>query len=464
MLISKNLKNNLKYHIKKVNSIREKILISLIIKYSLHTKRYRKFRKNILPLNFWHLIPIKQIRSRMFNELIKGNVLGYLILQNEECNILFKAKKESNTFTDLIASGICFLLMKDKEAAANRLSRGFRNNSTRIVSRISTYGFPNDVVEWANKYNENLESEKKVQEMIDLYNTEGQITNLIIYLIVGLYVSDKKRYGRLSAAILLNLNSYFKDNKIHNNSTKTYDVLLNRCLNTFNKKGFFKKYDLKLFKNDFLISAFKTNFLNKFKTESIKYELNSNNFDQDKFDQDKFDLEYLEENNKPFQSEFGTQNFIKNNIFSKYKFEDIFDKEEKSLIDRNGNLEYMRSDIFSKIVISFNLIFNKKYIEAYENLIPYLNDSEELLTELSEKEGPKKIFIAGYGWSGSGLLYDFLRGYPDTHSMPGSHKNTPFLNEDANVEPMIHQGPGGLMSLINLNPKMNKYKANLINF
>jgi hypothetical protein len=399
----------------------------------------------------------------MFNELLAGNVLGYLILQNEECNILFKAKKESNTFTDLIATGICFLLIKDNKAAANRLSRGFRNNSTRIVSRISTYGFPNDVVEWANKYIENLESEKKVQEMIDLYNTEGQITNLIIYLIVGLYVSDRKRYGRLSAAILLNLNLYFKDNKLHNISTKTYDVLLNRCLNTFNKKGFFKKYDLKLFNNDFLISALKTNFFNKFKTDSfsdsLQYELNSKNFNEDKSD-----LEYLEENKQSVQLEFETQNLIENNIFSNNKYEYIFDQEEKSLIDSLENLEYMKSDIFAKIVISFNLLINKKYIQAYENLIPYLQDSEELLKELSEKEGPKKIFVAGYGWSGSGLLYDFLRGFPDTHSMPGSHKNTPFLNEDADVEPMIHQGPGGLMSLINLNPKMKKYHDKLMNF
>ena len=129
-----------------------------------------------------------------------------------------------------------------------------------------------------------------------------------------------------------------------------------------------------------------------------------------------------------------------------------------------GDLEYMRSDIFAKILISFNLLIRKKYRAAYENLIPYLQDSEELLNELSENEGPKKIFIAGYGWSGSGLLYDFLRGFPDTDTMPGSHKDTPYLNEDADVEPMIHQGPGGLMSLINLNPKNKNYKSKLIKF
>ena len=124
----------------------------------------------------------------------------------------------------------------------------------------------------------------------------------------------------------------------------------------------------------------------------------------------------------------------------------------------------MKSDIFAKILISFNLLIRKKYRAAHENLIPYLQDSEELLNELSEREGPKKIFIAGYGWSGSGLLYDFLRGFPDTHTMPGSHKDTPYLNEDADVEPMIHQGPGGLMSLINLNPKNKNYKPKLMKF
>ena len=36
--------------------------------------------------------------------------------------------------------------------------------------------------------------------------------------------------------------------------------MLNRCLDTFMKKGFFKKYELQSFNNDFLIGAFKTTF------------------------------------------------------------------------------------------------------------------------------------------------------------------------------------------------------------
>ena len=191
-------------------------------------------------------------------------------------------------------------------------------------------------------------------------------------------------------------------------------------------------------------------------------DLDQNESNLEDLDQNESNLEDLDKNESNLEDL--DQNKLNSWELDQNQFEDIFDQEEKSLIDSLGDLEYMRSDIFAKILISFNLLIRKKYRAAYENLIPYLQDSEELLNELSEKEGPKKIFIAGYGWSGSGLLYDFLRGFPDTHTMPGSQKDTPYLNEDADVEPMIHQGPGGLMSMINLNPKIKNYKPKLIKF
>ena len=60
-------------------------------------------------------------------------------------------------------------------------------------------------------------------------------------------------------------------------------------------------------------------------------------------------------------------------VQNQYQFEDIFDEEEKSFIDSLGDLEYV-SDIFAKILISFNLLIRKKYRAAHENLIPYLQE------------------------------------------------------------------------------------------
>ncbi len=53
------------------------------------------------------------------------------------------------------------------------------------------------------------------------------------------------------------------------------------------------------------------------------------------------------------------------------------------------------------------------------------------------------VFVCGYGWSGSGAVYDELRQYADFGELPGPGPDAA-IHADSDSEPMIYQGPYSL--------------------
>lgn len=70
----------------------------------------------------------------------------------------------------------------------------------------------------------------------------------------------------------------------------------------------------------------------------------------------------------------------------------------------------------------------------------------ELMQRSDERDGVPKVFVSGFGWSGSGALYDDVRGVPGFSEFEGSGRDA-IINEDADSEVTFIQGPGGLGDL-----------------
>lgn len=64
----------------------------------------------------------------------------------------------------------------------------------------------------------------------------------------------------------------------------------------------------------------------------------------------------------------------------------------------------------------------------------------------SRRAGVPKVFLCGFGWSGSGALYDEIRGAPGFCEFEGAGRDA-IINEDADTEVTFVQGPGGLGDL-----------------
>lgn len=70
-----------------------------------------------------------------------------------------------------------------------------------------------------------------------------------------------------------------------------------------------------------------------------------------------------------------------------------------------------------------------------------------LLERVEERAGGvPKVFLCGFGWSGSGALYDEIRGVPGFCEFEGAGIDA-IINEDADSEVTFVQGPGGLGDL-----------------
>lgn len=72
---------------------------------------------------------------------------------------------------------------------------------------------------------------------------------------------------------------------------------------------------------------------------------------------------------------------------------------------------------------------------------------EILQTRIDTDEvGVPKVFICGFGWSGSGAVYDEIRGASAFCEFEGAGRDS-IINEDADSEATFVQGPGGLGDL-----------------
>ncbi len=136
-------------------------------------------------------------------------------------------------------------------------------------------------------------------------------------------------------------------------------------------------------------------------------------------------------------------------IFSKQAQSQEFftDQEYKWLIENNYG--FISSPQFSLLCQAGQQLS----LNAHKNVVTLLQNEIDKNTtfydNLRAQPNPLKVFVGGYGWTGSGAVFDSFRGYPEVSEMPGAGKHVAYLNKGAESEPMLHQGPAGILAFAN---------------
>jgi hypothetical protein len=98
------------------------------------------------------------------------------------------------------------------------------------------------------------------------------------------------------------------------------------------------------------------------------------------------------------------------------------------------------------LVKAFQAMQRGDFLTARAILDLELLSHRPLLSALDAKPAIQKIFISGFGKSGSGAVYDAVRGYNGVVEMPGAGP-APHLKQSTATAPMYIQGPHGLGDL-----------------
>jgi hypothetical protein len=98
------------------------------------------------------------------------------------------------------------------------------------------------------------------------------------------------------------------------------------------------------------------------------------------------------------------------------------------------------------------------YNGAQQAVRPVLDRNSERLVGLSRRPTIRKIFLSGFGWSGSSAVHDALTGYPGGLEMPGTG-DIAHINAGADNEPVYLQGDAGLGSLWSELKSQNRLSA-----
>ncbi|EEB79386.1 hypothetical protein GPB2148_2316 [marine gamma proteobacterium HTCC2148] len=134
---------------------------------------------------------------------------------------------------------------------------------------------------------------------------------------------------------------------------------------------------------------------------------------------------------------------ILHKTFSKKNSEDPHHNEEFLALAKMHDYEHITHKLFPVLMKSCNFLIQSKYPEVISLLRTIVEDNSKYLNSIRSRVGPQKIFLAGFGWSGSSAVHDACRGYQQTKDMPGAG-DLPALNVGADSEPMLHQGAGGV--------------------
>lgn len=313
----------------------------------------------------------------------------------------------------LMESGIGFLILEDFDIAAKRLAQGFQGQARKLVSRICTYGYPDDIVEWASQNEEGFTSETHILAMMTSFAEQGKLDDLITFF-TGLYFVDRPRGNASYADRFLT--------QVQSINTDSYGALLSA--------------------------------IRRARYPSLSFDPSENfrpagpHFVKERI------LHVFEQSLRLSPQPFADGSDI-----------EAFFGEDLDLQSRvSDELAFLKQPVIGPVVHGMRQLISGDYAKALDLLKPFAKETAEEFKTLGAKTGPKKVFIGGYGWSGSGVIYDILRGYPEVRPMFGA-RAAPFLNEDADVEPMIHQGPGGLLNLFGMASKPPQHrKAALTKF
>ena len=156
---------------------------------------------------------------------------------------------------------------------------------------------------------------------------------------------------------------------------------------------------------------------------------------------------------------------IVTNIFHR-TFLDNFQEQpfldrEKTYLQESTRFCHFFNDKCLPIRTAFHHLYNADYSLAKSTLEGIIETNRKYYDLLKNRPGPKKLFLAGFGWSGSGAVHDALKSYPKVKDMPGAG-DVPYLNDGAESEPMLHHGPGSIFELINSLNSTGTIKAHIL--
>jgi hypothetical protein len=338
--------------------------------------------------------------------LTSGDIKAFLAANAELCYSPLLRMRPLKHQKALMESGIGFLILKDFEIAAERLAQGFQGQTRKLVSRICTYGYPDDIVDWASQNEEIFTSEAGLLAMMTSFSEQDKLDQLITFFI-ALYFVDRPR-GNASYAdrFLTHIKSI---------NTDSYGALQSAIRRSrYPGLSFDPSQNFRPAGPQFV----KERILHVFETS-------------------------LRLSPTPFADGTDITAFFGSDL----------DAESLS----SDELTFLKQPAIGPIVHGMRHLIRGDYSKTLDLLKPFAKETAEEFKALGAKTGPKKVFIGGYGWSGSGVIYDIFRGYPQVRPMFGA-RAAPFLNEDADVEPMIHQGPGGLLDLFGMASKAPQHR------
>ncbi|MEN8834301.1 hypothetical protein [Pacificibacter sp.] len=338
--------------------------------------------------------------------LSTGDIKAFLAANAELCYSPLSRLNPLKHRKALMESGIGLLILGDIESAAKRFAKGLQGQHRKLVSRICTYGYPDDIVEWASQNEENFTSEARILALIESFVEHDQHDDIVTYF-VGLYFVDSPRENARYADLFL---THIKS--ISNDSYGALQSAIRRAL--YPRLSFDP----------------------------------SENFQPDgpRFIKDRI-LHVFEQSLRLSPTPFADSQEI-----------DAFFGEDLDTQSRaSDELAFLKQSVIGPIVHGVRHLIKGEYAKTQDLLKPFAKETAKEFEALGEKTGPKKVFIGGYGWSGSGVIYDIFRGFSQVRPMFGA-RAAPFLNEDADVEPMIHQGPGGLLDLFGMARKAPQHR------
>ena len=113
----------------------------------------------------------------------------------------------------------------------------------------------------------------------------------------------------------------------------------------------------------------------------------------------------------------------------------------------SGHLaQLLQNPLVQPLFEAIEALQRRDYDGADEAVRPSLDHFADQIAKLEQRPAIKKIFLSGFGWSGSSAVHDALTGYPGVFEMPGTGEIA-HMNAGADNEPVYLQGASGLGSL-----------------
>lgn len=126
--------------------------------------------------------------------------------------------------------------------------------------------------------------------------------------------------------------------------------------------------------------------------------------------------------------------------------EDLLPDDERQWLTEHDQDFHAYEPEFGTAALAIAEIAMGRAAAATNQLTAATEPHREMIAELDRRRGPSQVFVGGFGWTGSSAVFDTLRGFDGVQEMPGTGEAA-FVNDGADSEPMLHQGPAGLRAM-----------------